>query len=205
MQVFYHRVGTNQSDDLLIFDPVVAKNDPKWLTSAFVTNDGRFLLVEVKKGADKRNKVYYFDLDKLPGREVTRQTLGNQSLEFVHLIDNFEANYRYIHNVGEEFTFLTNSKASRNKIIRVNLLRPEPSEWTTLVAEDGHAVLEWATVVDKYKLVLCYNVNVTVCLRACLVPYVAQNWSNTSARTQIKKNFLSRRCLKLKAIRTPKN
>ena len=221
MRVMYHRLGTAQADDLLIVDPAIAQHDPKWLTNAKVTHDGRFVLFTVYKGTEPANKLYYVDMDALVGRKQTltgagsgaapegssgkdasiRGTSGQgastggtsgqlASIEgtsgpggsngepewnpinegsfprtgvpFLRLIDNFDAEYGYVHNSGEEFTFITNLHAPRYKLIRIHLSRPAQSEWTTLVAEHARDVLEWATVVDTDKLVLCYLSDVKV-------------------------------------------
>jgi prolyl oligopeptidase len=52
-------------------------------------------------------------------------------LPFVKLIDNFDAQYQVVANDGDEFTFLTNKSAPRNKLVRVNIKNPEL--WTDVL------------------------------------------------------------------------
>ena len=78
MFIYYHVIGTQQSDDLLILDPVASGFKPQWMQFPMVTNDGRFIFVTIYEGAEPKNKLYYFDLDSLPsGRALTRESTGD--------------------------------------------------------------------------------------------------------------------------------
>jgi prolyl oligopeptidase len=58
-KLYYHRLGTPQSDDILIFnDP--AKKD--WFPNASITDDGRYLILTTSPTNLNRNAVYYADL-----------------------------------------------------------------------------------------------------------------------------------------------
>src|SRR5437773_966503 len=57
--LYYHRVGTAQSDDRLIYE---RKDLPTWFISGSVTEDGRYLLIFFSKGAENTNRLYYADL-----------------------------------------------------------------------------------------------------------------------------------------------
>ncbi len=64
--IYYHRIGTPQAQDRLIY----ARNDlPTWFIGGSVTEDGRYLLVSISKGADNNNRLYYADLGD-PARPV---------------------------------------------------------------------------------------------------------------------------------------
>ena len=57
--LYYHRVGTPQSQDRLIY----ARPDlPTWFINGTVTEDGRYLLIFMYKGSDNNNRLYYADL-----------------------------------------------------------------------------------------------------------------------------------------------
>lgn len=90
MFIYYHVIGTLQSEDLVILDPVASGFKPEWMQFPMVTNDGRFIFVSVYEGAEPKNKLYYFDLDSLPagsGRALTRESTGICCSTFVHLIN----------------------------------------------------------------------------------------------------------------------
>lgn len=78
------------------------------------------------------------------------------------LIDNFDAEYEYITNEGTVFTFKTNLKAPRGKLINIDFSKPEPEHWTTLIAEHETDVIDDVMCVNKNKLVLLYTHNVKV-------------------------------------------
>ena len=57
--VYYHRVGTPQADDLLVY----ARPDlPSWFVSASVTDEGRYLMIALFEGATNSNRLYFADL-----------------------------------------------------------------------------------------------------------------------------------------------
>jgi prolyl oligopeptidase len=62
-KVFFHRRGTDQADDPLIY----SRDDEKeWGFSVAVTDDGRFAVMTVSKGTDPRNRVFVRDLQAFP-------------------------------------------------------------------------------------------------------------------------------------------
>jgi prolyl oligopeptidase len=75
-------------------------------------------------------------------------------LPFVNLIDNFDAQYQVVANDGDEFTFLTNKSAPKNKLVRVNLKNPKL--WTNVLPEHEKDVLESADAVNNNQLLVCY-------------------------------------------------
>ena len=60
------------------------------------------------------------------------------------------------------FTFKTNLKSPKYKLINIDFEKPEMENWKDLVAESETDVLEWAACVAGDKLVLCYLHDVKV-------------------------------------------
>ena len=58
-KVYYHRVGTAQSQDVLVYR---RPDHPDWGFDAEVTEDGRYLVITVWKGTDDKYRVLYKDL-----------------------------------------------------------------------------------------------------------------------------------------------
>ena len=58
-KLFYHRLGTPQSEDVLVYE---RKDQKEWGFDGRVTEDGRYLIVSVWQGTDPRNRVFYKDL-----------------------------------------------------------------------------------------------------------------------------------------------
>ncbi|KAK3087237.1 hypothetical protein FSP39_003447 [Pinctada imbricata] len=145
-KLYYHRLGTDQSQDVLVAE---FPDHPKWMIGAEVTDCGKFLILEIREGCDPVNRLYYVDLQALPDGI-------NGLLPYVKIVDNFDAEYEYITNEGTVCTFKTNLKSPNYKLINIDLKNHDMEQWQTLVAEHTKDVLEWAACVNKNKLILCY-------------------------------------------------
>ncbi len=118
-KLYYHRIGTPQSKDTLIYQ----RSDHKeWGFSGKVTEDGQYLIISVWLGTDRRNLVFYQDLTNPDGKVV-------------ELISNFTANYSFIGNDKGVFYFRTDVNAPRGKIIAINTQKPEPKYWHEIVPQ----------------------------------------------------------------------
>ncbi len=125
----FHRLGNTQTDDNL----VLARPDhPDWRFATEVSDDGRYLIVHVRNSTARRNRIMYQDMS----------TGG----ELRDLIDNFEAGFDFVGNDGTQFYFWTNHQAPRGKLVVIDLTRPEPEQWRTLIAE-GEDPLESVSFV----------------------------------------------------------
>jgi prolyl oligopeptidase len=113
----------------------------------------QYVVLSIEEGCDPVNKIYYFNLSKLPnGLEGFRNE--NSLLPFVKLIDNFDAKYQPIANDDTVFTFLTNKDAPKYKLVRVDL--KEPNTWTDVIQESEKDVLESAYAVNGNQLIVSY-------------------------------------------------
>ena len=57
--IYYHRVGTPQSDDVLIYQRL---DHPAWIVNATVSEDGRYVFIRTFRGADNNNQLHFIDL-----------------------------------------------------------------------------------------------------------------------------------------------
>jgi prolyl oligopeptidase len=149
-ELCYHFLGTGQSDDILCWKDL---EHAAWTSSARVTDDGQYLVLSIGEGCDPVNRLYYFDLTTLVGGLVSL-TDTDSMLDFVKLVDNFDAQYQYVANDGPVFTFITNKNAPKYKITRVDINKPDV--WTDVVPESESDVLHSATCVNENQLLLCY-------------------------------------------------
>lgn len=117
-KVYYHRVGTDQSKDVLVYeDP----DNPTYGFFGSVTDDGRYLLIYVSTGTDDRNKLLVRDLTE-PFAIPTA------------LVDNFEYGYSVIGNDGPIFYIETDNDAPNKRIVTVDVRRGM-SSMKELIAE----------------------------------------------------------------------
>lgn len=142
----YHVLGNPQENDILCAE---FPDHPKWSGGAELSHDGRYIVLSVCEGCDPVNRLYYCDMQTLPN--------GIEGLlPWVKLVDNFDAEYEYITNIGTVFTFKTNLNSPKYKLINIDFDKSAVENWRDLVAESDKDVLEWAACVAEDKLVLCY-------------------------------------------------
>ena len=104
-KVYYHALGTAQSEDVLIYERPDKK---EWSYAVGVTDDGRYLVISVWQSTERKNLVLYKDL-----------TAVNSPI--VELISEFEAEYSFIDNDGDLFWFLTDLDAPRKRVIEIDI------------------------------------------------------------------------------------
>jgi prolyl oligopeptidase len=133
-KIFFHTVGTPQSDDKLVYE---RPDEKDWKFDHAVTDDGRYLVIEVSTGTDDRNRVLYQELDK-PGKPI------------VELIDNFEAGYSLIDNDGPVLFFKTNKDAPRGRVIAIDTREPSPASWRELVPQVEETIQAVRLVGERF-------------------------------------------------------
>ena len=135
-KVYFHKLGTPQSDDALIYERPDQKD---WLFTGTVTDDGNYLLLTIYQGTDVKSRVYYKDLKA-------------KDAPVVKLLDDFDAAYNFIGNEGRRFWFQTDLQAPRGKVIEVDLSKPERDNWKVVVGEAKEALQATSFVDDKFIL-----------------------------------------------------
>ncbi len=118
-KLFYHHLGTPQSEDRLVHE---RKDQKEWGFGGTVTDDGRYLIIQVWKGTDPKNAVFYQDLKK-------------KKVKTVELLKDFDALYEFLGNDGPRFYFRTDKGAPRGRLIAIDIRKPKPKKWQELVAE----------------------------------------------------------------------
>lgn len=104
-KLYYHRLGTEQSEDLLIYD---RPDEKEWGFSGFVSEDGTYLIISVWKGTAPKNLLFYKDLT-VPDSEA------------IELISEFEAEYSFVDNDGAIFWLRTDREAPRGRLIAIEI------------------------------------------------------------------------------------
>ena len=132
-KVYFHRLGTPQSDDALVYQRPDHKD---WTFNAGVTDDGHYLIIEVSQGTDTRNRIYYRDLE-------------STNSPVVELLDNFDANYSFIDNVGTTFYFRTDQQATRGRVIAIDVSHPEPANWREIIPQSADRLQDVSLVNDQ--------------------------------------------------------
>ncbi|XP_076881760.1 uncharacterized protein LOC143529991 [Bidens hawaiensis] len=148
-QLYYHFLGTKQSEDILCWDNV---ENPTHILEVRLADDGKYLLMNICQGAVPLNKFYCCNLSALPnGLEGHR---GKGNLPFVKLVDNFKARYESLANDDTIFTFLTNKDAPRNKVVRVDLKKPDI--WIEVLQESDNDIIESVLPINGNQMIVSY-------------------------------------------------
>ena len=134
-KVYYHRLGTAQAQDVLVYE---RSDQPDWGFGAAVTDDGRYVVMNVWLGTDRRNRVHYLDL-----RSATRPRVTGA---VTRLLDDFDAGYGFIGNDGPVFYFLTDLDAPKKRVIAIDTRQPERARWREIIPQ-GEDVLEGVQII----------------------------------------------------------
>ncbi|MGL4464240.1 MAG: prolyl oligopeptidase family serine peptidase, partial [Planctomycetia bacterium] len=118
-KVYYHRLGTVQSDDVLVYE---RPDEPTWGFSPKVTEDGRYLILSIWKGTDHKYRVLTRDLTEPYAAPVA-------------LVDEFANDYGFIGNDGPVFYFVTDRDAPRRRIVAIDRRKPQPEHWRELAPQ----------------------------------------------------------------------
>jgi prolyl oligopeptidase len=118
-KVYYHRLGTPQKDDVLVYR---RPDHPDWDFAANVTEDGRYLILTVSKGTNHQYRITYKDL-------------GEPYAMPVDLIEDFDNEYSFLGNDGPVFYFKTDLKAPKGRIIAIDTRKPARDNWKEILPE----------------------------------------------------------------------
>jgi len=117
-KLYYHKLGTLQSTDQLIFGGEVT---PRRYIGAYLTEDERFLVISAAN-TTTGNELYLQDLSK-PGSPI------------VNMVDNFDNEHSIFNNVGDKLYIITNLYSPNFKVVTVDAANPKPIYWKDLIAQ----------------------------------------------------------------------
>jgi prolyl oligopeptidase len=144
--LYYHRIGTPQSQDALIYE---RKDLPSWIINGDVSEDGRYLLVVMFEGAENKNRLYYAALGNANAPKVDAPVKPVMEVN--------DAEYWPIGNRGSTVFLRSDKDAPNRKIVAVDLANPAAA-WKTVVPERKDAI-ESAAVIGG-RIVAQYLVDV---------------------------------------------
>ncbi|MEZ5978726.1 MAG: prolyl oligopeptidase family serine peptidase [Planctomycetota bacterium] len=115
-KVWFHELGTPQSEDLFIH---ARPDHPNWSFGPVASDDGRWLVLGIWEAGSK-NLVHVFDLE-------------HPSPTPIPLVDAFTASYEYVGTAGDgALLFLTNQDAPTGRVLAVDA-SATPPVWREVV------------------------------------------------------------------------
>src|ERR1700719_927648 len=133
-KLFFHRLGTPQSQDKLIYQRF---NNKDWLFNAAVTDDGLYLIINVQRGTDPKNRVFY-------------KNLVDPNSKVVELLDKADAAYTFLDNDGSIFWFKTNLNGPLDRIVSIDVSKGLPAQITELVPESSANLESVSVMGDRF-------------------------------------------------------
>lgn len=161
-KLYYHRLGTPQSADVLVADNPA---DKAWGFGSSVSDDGRMVFINVWKGSARRN-----GLMLLPLKDGAFVPARPQPLTL-----DFDAQYVPLALTGQRLVLRTNHAAPNGRLVSVDLQRhldrPEGStpvapQWQTVVAETGDAMVGAGAVGGRFIVTYLRDASTLVRLHA---------------------------------------
>ncbi|MFO7932775.1 MAG: prolyl oligopeptidase family serine peptidase [Bacteroidales bacterium] len=153
-KVFYHRAGTPQSEDKLIY-----KDDshPEWSFNVEVTEDEKYMVLTA--------------IESTSGNAIAFRKAGLDNSPFTWLDKGFDHEYYLIGNQGNQLFVRTNYQAPRYRLVKIDLDQPEKENWVDIIPEHESNVLERVVLAggrimavhlqDAYNVVHLYDLDGT--------------------------------------------
>ncbi|MDN3596025.1 prolyl oligopeptidase family serine peptidase [Zunongwangia endophytica] len=118
-RLFYHKIGTPQTEDKMIFG---GNADQKHrYVGGSVSEDNRYLFISARNSTSG-GKLFMMDLTK-----------SNPELKTI--IGNEDTDTYVIENEGSKLYIVTNLDAPNQRIVTVDAANPEPENWKDFIAE----------------------------------------------------------------------
>ncbi|MEO5721100.1 MAG: prolyl oligopeptidase family serine peptidase [Chthoniobacterales bacterium] len=131
-KLYFHRLGTPQSEDKLIYE---RPDHKEWLFGGEVTEDGNYLIITVSEGTESKNRVFY-------------KALAGDEKPVVELLSKQDAEYVFLGNEGPVFWFRTTLDAPRGRIVAIDTTKPDAL--TELVPQSEDKLADANVVGDRF-------------------------------------------------------
>jgi len=109
-KVYYHKLGSNQADDKLIFsDP----QNPLRNFYAYLTEDQEYLMIS--------------ESESTSGNALYVKKTNNMKANFVKIANGFDYEYSVIDHLGDQLLVVTNESAQKKQLVAIDPKKPESS------------------------------------------------------------------------------
>lgn len=137
-KVYYHKLGTSQNDDVLIYED---KEHPLRTVNAYLTEDEHFMILHTSEGTS--------------GDEIRVKDMKNaSSMDFTLLIKGFDTEAGVVDNDGDKLLVRTNADAPNYKVVSIDPKKPSKENWETIIPERKELLESVGTA--GHKLFLTY-------------------------------------------------
>ena len=121
-KLMFHKIGTNQSEDELIYEN---PENPRWGFGITVIKDSEMKLLSISEGTDDRNKLYL---------QMSKNS------KFLPVIDELIGTYSFIDSKDNILWFYTTEGAPNGKIVNLEI-KNGSFVWNEVIAESKNCLL----------------------------------------------------------------
>ena len=120
-QLMFHKIGTDQSDDILIYEN---SDKPRWSFGISVLKDSDIKVLSIFDGTDERNRIY-----------LSLKKNG----DFVPIIDDLFGAYNFIDSKDNILWFYTTENAPNGKVVNLEI-KNNSFVWNEVISESKNAI-----------------------------------------------------------------
>ncbi|TFH91628.1 prolyl oligopeptidase family serine peptidase [Vibrio ouci] len=123
-KLYFHKLGTKQSEDQLIFGG--NEQEKHRYVAGYTTEDGQYLIIGAMESTSG-NKLYVKDLSK-------------QDSPLVTVLDNTDSDTWVIDSIGSKLYLSTNLNAPNKRVVVVDAASPEQKNWQDVIPETNNVL-----------------------------------------------------------------
>lgn len=149
-KLYYHKLGTPQSEDELVFGGDIT---PRRYIGGYVTEDQRYLVITAAESTS--------------GNELYVQDLKKAGIKIEPIITGYDNESYVLYSKDDELFIHTNLNAPNNRVVKASINALSPNQWVDVIAEKDMVLSSntaggkiFATYLEDAKsLVEQYNLN----------------------------------------------
>lgn len=123
-KLYYHKLGTPQKDDKVIFGAKASEKHR--YVGGYLTEDDNYLVITASTSTS--------------GNKLFIKNLADKSGKLMAATDNFDSDSYVIDNKGSKLYIVTNLNAPNQKIVTVDAKDPSSKNWKDFIAETEHVL-----------------------------------------------------------------
>ncbi|MGY6521868.1 MAG: prolyl oligopeptidase family serine peptidase [Mongoliitalea sp.] len=117
-KLYYHQLGTDQSQDVLVFGD---DKNPRRYVGASVTEDGKYLIITAANSTT--------------GNELYMQDLTSAYSPIIPIVSNMDNTHYVVDHADGALFIFTNLGAPNNKLVKASVKNFAPTAWTDVIPE----------------------------------------------------------------------
>ena len=123
-KLYYHKLGTSQKNDVVIFG--ATPQEKHRYVGGSVSEDDNYLVITASVSTSG-NKLFFKDLSKPDSSLIT-------------ILDHTDSDTYPIDNIGSKIYLVTNLNAPNKKVVTVDISNPTPENWKDFIPETANVL-----------------------------------------------------------------